>query len=80
MYLEKNKLNLTVEELEAKLSPAELKERRETLKNWHLKDQVFVVNCSGIMSPLPKTQAEWDEARENGLFQVDGADRIFPKF
>jgi|APSaa5957512622_1039677.scaffolds.fasta_scaffold00050_19 hypothetical protein len=72
--------NLTASELEANMTPEQLRERREVLAKCYIQPQEYIVSCSGILTVRPTTPEEWATAREDGTLFVDGATNFSPKF
>ena len=61
----------------SKLTPELIKERNDFLNSF--KDEgpkQYYVTCSGTIAPFPSKAEDWETARANGEFIVDGAEII----
>ena len=51
-------------------------EREEFFAQFKSSPRQYYVTCSGTVAPFPSNQDDWEKARANGEFMVDGAEII----
>ena len=59
-----------------KLTPEQIKEREEFFAQFKSSPRQYYVTCSGTVAPFPSNHDDWEKARANGEFMVDGAEII----